>query len=150
MISYNNGNIFDSDAEALVNPVNTQGVMGKGLALAFKKKFPTNYRRYREACTQKKFDVGQVLATREADLLQERLILNIATKKEWRNVSTIEYVESGVHALAAYIKQEAVPSVAIPALGCGLGGLKWTEVQSILEHALAPLTSCKVVIYPPK
>src|SRR5690606_35384794 len=98
MIRYLKGNLLNSEAQALVNTVNTVGVMGKGIALQFKERFTNNFKTYREACINKSFDVGQILVVQEGDLLNQKLILNFPTKKHWKDPSKYEYIESGLKA----------------------------------------------------
>ncbi len=125
MIRYTTENIMDSSAEALVNTVNTVGVMGKGIALQFKQAFPHNFNVYRQACGNGAFNTGQILAVKDSELLLgERLIINFPTKQHWKMPSRYEYVESGLIALVSYLKENRVRSLALPALGCGNGGLE--------------------------
>ncbi len=150
MLRFTTGNLMDSSAEALVNTVNTVGVMGKGIALQFKRAFPHNYEMYRQACLNGTFQTGQLLAFKDSDLLLgERLIINFPTKKHWKSPSTYDYIESGLIALAAYLKTNAVKSLAMPALGCGNGGLDWKLVRPMIESHLAEL-DISIWVYEPK
>ncbi|MDB5153874.1 MAG: hypothetical protein JWR54_2625 [Mucilaginibacter sp.] len=138
MIRYITGNIMDSSAEALVNTVNTVGVMGKGIALQFKQAFPHNFEVYKNACMNGQLTTGKILAVKDSDLLMgERLIINFPTKQHWKFSSKYEFVESGLIALGAYLKDNPVKSLAMPALGCGNGGLEWNEVKPMIEQHLA-------------
>ena len=133
MIEFTQGNLFDSHADALVNPVNTVGVMGKGLALQFKKLFPEIMSPYKQACDAGDLIVGSVQTIRLQhldDLGAPRFVINFPTKQQRRNSSTIEFVQTGLQALKNEIATREIESVAVPPLGCGLGGLAWTDVRS--------------------
>ena len=137
MITYVKGNLLQSPAVALVNTVNTAGVMGKGIALQFKKAFPHNFEVYREACKNKELAIGKILAVKARNLLWgEKLILNFPTKTDWRLPSEYEYIERGLVALREYVTIHQVESLAIPPLGCGNGGLDWQKVKAMMEDAL--------------
>ena len=135
MISFVKGNIFDSEAEMLVNPVNTVGVMGKGLALEFKKRYPRMFEDYKIACNQGLFYIGQLMICTEKD----HRILLFPTKKHWKYPSKIEYIESGLRAFVGVSKTMNISTIAFPPLGCGCGGLKWDDVKPLMEQYLAPL-----------
>ncbi|MEM0994321.1 MAG: macro domain-containing protein [Bacteroidota bacterium] len=138
MIKYTKGNIIQADAEAIVNTVNTVGVMGKGIALAFKKAFPDNFKIYKKLCDEKKFDVGDLLIT-DTGQIGPKLIINFPTKKHWRSKSKMEYIEIGMKVLIKEIVQRNIKSIAIPPLGCGNGGLDWEKVKSLILSELAPI-----------
>lgn len=149
MIKYTTGNILESNAEALVNTVNTVGVMGKGIALAFKKAFPDNYKIYRTICQNKEFSTGQMLVTETGQFLP-RYIINFPTKEHWRNRSKVEYVEKGMTDLVRVINKKDIKSIAIPPLGCGNGGLEWSVVKAIILNALEEVKhEVEVIIYEP-
>ncbi len=149
MIHYETGNLLDSKAEALVNTVNTDGVMGKGIALQFKNMFPQNFKMYAEACKQKTIGIGKLLVTREASLHGgEKIIINFPTKTSWRKPSEYSYIQSGVKDLVRVIKEYKISSVAIPPLGSGNGGLDWSQVRLILEQYLCNI-DCDIHIYEP-
>ena len=140
MLRFTTGNIMDSSAEALVNTVNTVGVMGKGIALQFKQAFPHNFNVYQQACLNGQLVTGKILAVKDSELLLgERLIINFPTKQHWKVPSKYEYVESGLIALIAYLQANPVKSMAIPALGCGNGGLDWQKVKPMIENHLFQL-----------
>jgi O-acetyl-ADP-ribose deacetylase (regulator of RNase III) len=150
MLRFTTGNLLDSSAEALVNTVNTVGVMGKGIALQFKQAFPHNYEIYRQACLNGSLQTGQLLTVTDTDLLMgERLIINFPTKRHWKSPSTYEYVETGLVALVNYLKTKPIKSLAMPALGCGNGGLDWKLVKPMIEKHLAGL-DLSIWIYEPQ
>ena len=124
-----NGNIFNSNCDFLVNPVNTVGIMGKGLALEFKKKFPNNFIKYQKFCKDNSFDIGKLLIVKE----NNKSIINFPTKKHWKNKSEYEYIEKGLEKLKKAIENYNIKSIAFPKLGCGLGGLEWNIVFSMLK-----------------
>ncbi|TXH71299.1 MAG: appr-1-p processing domain-containing protein [Thiothrix sp.] len=132
MIEYRKeGSIFESGAQALVNPVNTVGVMGKGLALEFKNRFFDNFLAYKSACDNSKLKAGDVFV-----FGNNPLILNAATKGHWRNPSDLRDVEMCLFNIRYEIYDRNISRIAIPALGCGLGGLIWSDVKSMIERIL--------------
>lgn len=149
MIKYITGNLLESEAEALVNTVNTVGVMGKGIALQFKKQFPYNAKIYRKACKDKAFSIGDILVVEDNSLISgQKLIVNFPTKKHWRNPSEYEYIELGLQQLVKIINERKIKSIAIPPLGAGNGGLNWNKVKSILIKHLLNI-DCEIYIYEP-
>lgn len=123
--------IFYSGAQALVNPVNTVGVMGKGLALEFKNRFFDNFLAYKSACDKSELRAGEVLV-----FGGNPLIINAATKGHWRNPSDLNVVQMCLFNIHDEIHERNIQSIAIPALGCGLGGLIWSDVKSMIERIL--------------
>ena len=148
MINYIKGNLLSSEAQALVNTVNTVGVMGKGIALQFKNRYPDNYKIYREACKHGSFKTGQVLVVHDGDLMNRKIIVNFPTKEHWKVASKYEYITSGLKALKVAIKENHIESIAIPPLGCGNGGLDWTRVKDLIEEALLDV-DIQVFVYTP-
>ena len=149
MIHYITGNIFDSKADALVNTVNTVGVMGKGIALQFKEAFPENYRIYRQICKEKKLDVGQMLITEESSKTYgHKTIINFPTKRHWRYPSEYSFIVQGLATLKKEIEVRNIKSVAIPALGSHNGGLEWQRVKAMMVESLSDL-DCDIYIYEP-
>ena len=140
MIQYKEGNILEEEAEALVNTVNTYGVMGKGIALAFKKAFPKNYKYYRQAYENGELETGKMFL-HKTGLLLPKYIINFPTKKHWRYKSKLEYIEQGLDDLIFIIESNRIQSIAIPPLGCGNGGLDWKIVKKLIIDKLAPLLS---------
>jgi len=149
MIHYVKGNVLESEAEALVNTVNTVGVMGKGIALQFKNQFPNNYKLYREACKNKKLKIGQLLVVEEETLLTgKKIIINFPTKTHWRLPSEYEYISLGLDELVKTIEERTITSIAIPPLGAGNGGLDWQRVKYMIESALQSV-DCDVYLFEP-
>ena len=135
MIEYIEGDIFESPAQVIVNTVNTVGVMGKGLALAFKKRYPDMFERYKQACDNDALTIGKLMLFYEAD----HWLLLFPTKKHWRNPSKLEYIEAGLAKFVSSYAVKSITSVAFPRLGCGNGGLNWEEVRPLMERYLSPL-----------
>jgi O-acetyl-ADP-ribose deacetylase (regulator of RNase III) len=149
MIKHLTGNILESKARALVNTVNTVGVMGKGIALQFKIQFPNNYKAYKAACENKALKIGDLLVTEEESLLSgKKIIINFPTKTHWRYPSEYEYIEKGLTALVELIRERKIESIAIPPLGAGNGGLDWAKVRGMIENSLNGL-DCKIYLYEP-
>jgi len=149
MIHYKIGNLLDSEAEALVNTVNTVGVMGKGIALQFKNLFPDNFKLYVLACKSKELKTGQLLVTESESLLTgKKIIINFPTKTDWRLPSEYRYIEDGLVELAKVIKERNIKSIAIPPLGSGNGGLDWNKVKKLLVNHLEDV-DCEIFIYEP-
>ena len=148
MIKFTAGNILDSHADLIVNPVNCRGVSGAGLALQFKKKYPTSYEDYKYHCRTAGMSPGDVYSTLED--FDDFYILNVATKDHWRNPSRIEWIERGVENIAKEVVSlnylAGYYTLAVPKLGCGYGGLDWMKVKPIIVNGLKELT-CQVVIY---
>lgn len=148
VIRYTKGDILDADVEALVNTVNTVGVMGRGIALHFKQVFPENFKAYAAACEQGEVEPGRMFVF-ETDQLAPRWIINFPTKRHWRGKSRMEYIETGMEALVEEIRERGIRSIAIPPLGSGLGGLDWRQVRPVIEEALTEVPSVEVTIYEP-
>jgi O-acetyl-ADP-ribose deacetylase (regulator of RNase III) len=148
MIERGSGNLLEAHVDALVNTVNTEGVMGKGIALQFKKAFPASYEAYRQECQAGRMRIGQVLVV-HLDTLVPRYIIHFPTKKHWRSPSKLEYVKEGLVDLVKQVQTLSIRSIAIPPLGCGNGGLAWADVRSLLETAFAPLTDVRTLLFEP-
>lgn len=149
MIRYATGNLLLADVEALVNTVNTVGVMGKGVALQFKDAFPNNFHAYEEACKRGEVQIGRMFVTETGRLDGPRWIINFPTKKEWRHPSKLEYVRAGLNDLVKVIQERGIKSIALPPLGCGYGGLDWAQVKQAIDDATGDLSGVEVVVYPP-
>jgi len=149
MIHYITGNLLESNAQALVNTVNTVGVMGKGIALQFKMQFPYNYKIYAKACKEQALQVGKLLVVEDTSLLYgKKIVINFPTKTDWRKPSEYEYIENGLRELVKVIQEKQIQSIAIPPLGAGNGGLDWHNVQTLLEQYLSAV-ACDIYIYRP-
>ena len=158
-LTFTQGNLLEADVEALVNTVNTVGIMGKGIALMFKKQFPDNFAAYALACEAGEVRTGKMFVTeveKQEDLFDEaegtvrlRWIINFPTKEHWRADTRIEWVEEGLKDLVRVIREKEIRSIAIPALGCGEGGLDWNKVRPLIESALEGVEGVAVRIYEP-
>jgi O-acetyl-ADP-ribose deacetylase (regulator of RNase III) len=149
MIHYKTGNLLDSEANALVNTVNTVGVMGKGIALQFKNMFPNNFKLYSNACKNKELKVGQLLVSEDESLLSgKKIIINFPTKTNWRLPSEYEYIKKGLIVLVKVIKERNIKSIAIPPLGAGNGGLDWNRVKQLIEKHLSEI-DCDIFVFEP-
>lgn len=135
MFEYIEGDIFDSPAQVIVNTVNTVGVMGKGLALSFKQRYPEMFNRYKSACEKHLLTVGKLMLFYEID----HWILLFPTKENWRNPSKIEYIESGLMKFVSTYADKGITSIAFPKLGCGNGELDWDVVKPLMESYLKRL-----------
>jgi O-acetyl-ADP-ribose deacetylase (regulator of RNase III) len=149
MIEYKRGDILREDADALVNTVNCVGVMGRGIALQFKKAFPQNFKDYTAACKKGEVQPGKMFVHKNQDMLKPRYIIGFPTKRHWRGQSRMEDIESGLAALVDVIREYGISSIAIPPLGCGLGGLDWEQVKSRIEASLEALEDVHVVVFEP-
>jgi O-acetyl-ADP-ribose deacetylase (regulator of RNase III) len=149
MISYTQGNLLDAHVEALVNTVNTVGVMGKGIALMFKDRFGRNFDLYAAACKAKRVKVGQMFVTETGEFDGPRWIINFPTKEHWKGSSRLEWVEAGLQDLKRVLRERQIKSVAIPPLGAGNGGLDWPTVKSRIQAALGDVEGVDVIVYEP-
>jgi len=147
MLEQAQGDLLKAPAAALVNPVNTQGVMGKGLALQFRRAFPECFLAYKAACKAGEVQVGtmHVFARSGAP----RFIINFPTQRHWRQPSRLESVREGLSDLVVQVRAHAIESLAIPPLGCGLGGLDWADVLPVVEAAFAEIPEVRVLVYAP-
>lgn len=149
MLERRYGDILKCDAEAVVNPVNCVGVMGRGLTLQFRTAFPGNYDEYRKVCARGQLKPGMMLIHDLNRLTWPRYVVNFPTKRHWKEPSSIEDIESGLCTLVTEIRNRGIGSVAVPPLGCGLGGLDWRLVRPMIEHAFSELTDVIVYLYEP-
>jgi O-acetyl-ADP-ribose deacetylase (regulator of RNase III) len=150
MIEAVSGNLLSADVEALVNTVNTVGVMGKGLALQFKKSWPDNFSAFAKACQSGEVVPGKMHVYSLNGMLNPRFIINFPTKRHWREGSRLEDIETGLLALVEEIHRRKIQSIAIPPLGCGYGGLDWSVVRSLIEQTFANLPEVNVLLYSPQ
>jgi len=152
-ITFKNGDMFREPVEALVNTVNCVGVMGKGVALEFKKRWPANFKAYKKLCDAKKLQPGQMFVFDTNELFASegpRFLVNFPTKAHWRSKSQLSYVEDGLDALAQSIRDHRIKSIAIPPLGCGNGGLDWNDVKPLILSKLSALEDVSIVVFAPK
>ncbi|UTA66857.1 macro domain-containing protein [Emticicia sp. 21SJ11W-3] len=146
MIHFKTGNILFSDTEALVNTVNCEGFMGKGIAYQFKLEYPLNNEKYVKACNTGFLTVGKVLSVKE----KGKIIINFPTKNKWRENSKYEYIESGLNNLKQEIINLGIDSISIPPLGCGNGGLNWFQVKDLIQDSLNDISDkCEIIIFEP-
>lgn len=150
-IRFVRGDIFESDCEALVNPVNCIGVMGAGLALQFKKRYPIYFEKYRAACRLGWVEPRFVWIYETGYCNNPKLIVSFPTKIHWENPSHLHWINYGLKNLAWWIKWKSINSIAIPALGCGRGGLSWDSVKLSIQSVLQNVdNSVRILIYEPK
>ena len=149
MIRFKTGDILADDAEALVNPVNCVGVMGRGVALQFKRAYPGNFRAYAANCERGEMLPGRVFVYETGRMPSPRYIINFPSKRHWRSKSRMADIESGLKSLADEIRSRGIRSIAIPPLGSGLGGLDWPTVRSRIIGALAGMDEVDIVVYQP-
>lgn len=149
MIKYTKGNLLEADVDALVNTVNTVGVMGKGIALMFKERFPRNFAQYESASRAKHVKIGEMFVTETGELNGPRLIINFPTKKHWRAPSQIEWIREGLKDLKRVVRQRHVSSLALPPLGAGNGGLDWPTVRATIEEELKDIGPVRVLVFEP-
>ena len=149
MFETGKGDLLRAEVEALVNTVNLQGVMGKGIALQFKKAFPENYKAYRKACKAGELQMGKVFV-HQLGMLSPKFVVNFPTKKHWRSKSRLVDIDAGLGNLAEQIRGLKIQSIAIPPLGCGLGGLSWGDVRPLIDKHLADMADVRVVLFEPK
>ena len=150
MIELAQGDILRSEADAIVNTVNCVGVMGRGIALQFKKAFPDNFKAYKSVCDHKQLQPGRMFVYDLGRLHNPRYVINFPTKRHWRGKSKIEDIKEGLATLVREIQDRKIQSIAIPPLGCGLGGLDWAQVRTMIESVFANLPETHVYLYEPK
>lgn len=149
MIKFTTGNLLEAKVDALVNTVNTVGVMGKGIALMFKERFPANFKEYAAACKDGHVRVGEMFVTANSEFEGPRWIINFPTKEQWYRPTKLEWVQNGLIALKSVIKEKQIKSIALPPLGCGNGGLNWKVVRPIIEKELFELEDVEIIVYEP-
>lgn len=149
MIEYTKGNLLEADVEALVNTVNTVGVMGKGIALQFKQAYPNVFKAYEKACRAKEVNTGEMFIVSTESMFNPKYVINFPTKQHWKGKSKMEYIDTGLKALVEDIKRIDIKSIAIPPLGCGNGGLNWDEVRPKIEQTFSAIPDVRVLVYAP-
>jgi O-acetyl-ADP-ribose deacetylase (regulator of RNase III) len=151
MIQFVYGNLLDAPVEALVNTVNTRGIMGKGIALQFKRKFPVMFRDYEQACKTGEVRLGKMHVYDFGNLTDgPHWIINFPTKGHWRERSRLSDIETGLEDLVETVRRLGIRSIAIPPLGCGNGGLNWADVRPRIEAAFTNLPDVKVLLFEPE
>jgi len=150
MIIDKTGDIFKEEADAIVNTVNCVGVMGRGIALQFKKRFPGNFKVYETACKRNEVVPGKMFVHETSSLIGPKYIINFPTKRHWRGASRMEDIETGLQDLAEIITKLNIKSISLPPLGCGLGGLDWNEVRVRIEKTLSQLSNVEIIVFEPK
>ena len=152
MIREQHGNLLAAEVDALVNTVNTVGVMGKGIALQFKRAFPANFRAYKRACDEGQLELGRMFVWDAGEFsgAQPRYIINFPTKAHWRSRSKISDIHAGLEDLVRVVRDYNIQSIALPPLGCGHGGLAWSDVKPVIEAALVELVDVDVQVFPPE
>lgn len=151
-VDYKSGDMFDEPAEAIVNTVNCVGVMGKGVALEFKRRWPDNFHAYKRICDAGKLSPGKMFVFEIGDLLQKsdrQFLINFPTKQHWKAKSKIEYIERGLDDLVRQVRELNIKSVVMPPLGCGNGGLDWNDVRPLIEEKLSTLPDVKFIVFAP-
>lgn len=143
------GNLLEANTDAIVNTVNTVGVMGKGVALQFRQAFPENYKAYRRAFERDELAPGRMLIFETGTLSGPKYIINFPTKRHWRQDSRLEDIESGLIDLAREVRARKIRSIALPPLGCGNGGLDWSVVRPRIIEALGAIPDLRVVLFEP-
>ena len=148
-MEFTTGDILRADVEAVVNTVNCVGFMGRGIAAQFKRSFPANFQAYASACKSGEVVPGSMFVFATGWLTNPRFVINFPTKRHWRGKSRMKDIEAGLEALVAEVRKRKIESIAIPPLGCGLGGLDWRDVRPRIERAFAGLAGVRVVVYEP-
>lgn len=149
LIHFKTGDLLAEETEALVNTVNCVGVMGKGIALDFKKTYPSNFHEYAAACKRGDVKPGHMHIFETNNLANPRYIVNFPTKRHWRDTSLIRDIDAGLSDLARVIRDRRFESIALPALGCGLGGLNWADVRPLIVNALEDFEDVDIVVFEP-
>jgi O-acetyl-ADP-ribose deacetylase (regulator of RNase III) len=148
-IRFTQGNLLEAPVEALVNAVNEKGIMGKGIALLFKEAFPESAKVYQEACRLREVRVGRMLVTERSGKDGPRFIIHFPTKKDWRDPSELHWIREGLKDLRRVIGEHRIRSIALPALGCGHGGLDWSLVREEIENVLGKIEDVDILVYEP-
>jgi O-acetyl-ADP-ribose deacetylase (regulator of RNase III) len=148
-MEFTRGDLLQVDVEAIVNAVNCVGVMGRGIAAQFKTAYPENFKAYSAACKRKEVVPGRMFIFETGQLTNPRFIVNFPTKRHWRDKSRIEDIEAGLIELIEEVKKRGIKSIAIPPLGCGLGGLDWKVVRPLIERAFAAVPAVRALVFEP-
>ncbi|HRN27489.1 MAG: macro domain-containing protein [Ignavibacteriaceae bacterium] len=143
------GNLLDADVEAVVNTVNTEGVMGAGVALQFKKAFPDNFKLYEKAAKVGQINVGKIFVTETGKITNPKYIINFPTKQHWRYPSKLVWIKDGLEDLKKFIIKKKIKSIALPPLGCGNGKLNWNDVKPLIINSLEDISNLQVQLFEP-
>jgi O-acetyl-ADP-ribose deacetylase (regulator of RNase III) len=149
MVELKRGDILAAEADALVNTVNCVGIMGRGIALQFRKAFPENFNAYEAACKRGEVRPGNMLVYETGLLAGPRFIFNFPTKRHWKGKSSLKDIDAGLSALVRVVRDRGIRSLAVPPLGCGLGGLDWNVVRPRIIHAFRELPGVRVLLFEP-
>jgi O-acetyl-ADP-ribose deacetylase (regulator of RNase III) len=150
MIESKTGDLLAEDADALVNAVNCVGVMGRGIAAQFKRAWPANFKSYAADCERRELEPGRLVVFETGNLIGPRFIVNFPTKRHWRDVSRLADIDAGLAALATEIQARDIHSIALPALGAGLGQLNWHDVRRRIDATLGALVGVRVIVFEPR
>ena len=148
-VAIKRGDLLRQEVDAIVNTVNTVDIMGKGIALQFKQKWPENFRAYERACREDKVRIGEMFIFDAGGLVKPHYIINFPTKEHWRKRSKIEYIERGLKDLIFQVQRLGIKSIALPPLGCGNGGLPWPEVRERIVRAFEAVPEVEVLLFEP-
>jgi O-acetyl-ADP-ribose deacetylase (regulator of RNase III) len=151
MLKFLKGDMFEyiHRVDAIINTVNCVGVMGKGIALEFKKRYPDNFTIYKRVCEKKELTPGKMLIVKNSYSTAPKYIINFPTKNHWRGKSKIEYIENGLDALKEELNKYSIRSVAMPPLGCGNGGLEWDQVKKLIIEKLNDVDNVNFLVFEP-
>jgi O-acetyl-ADP-ribose deacetylase (regulator of RNase III) len=149
LIEIARGDILNANTDAIVNAVNCVGVMGRGLALQFRQRYPENFKAYAVACARKEVRPGRMFVYPVGSLTEPRYIINFPTKEHWKGNSRIQFIAGGLEDLIREVEILNIHSIAVPPLGCGLGGLRWQEVRPLIEAAFGNIPDVRVLLYAP-
>lgn len=149
MIRFTRGDLLNSDAEAIVNTVNCVGIMGRGIALQFKKLYPENFKAYAAACTLGEVTPGKMFIFETGEMTNPKYIINFPTKRHWKGNSKLEDIENGLVALTQDVRRLGIKSIALPPLGSGLGGLPWLATKERIIQAFEDITDVDVLVFEP-
>lgn len=149
MIREVHGNLLESHADAIVNTVNTVGVMGKGIALQFKRAYPAMFEDYKLSSKKGQIQLGRMHVWPTGQLNGARFVINFPTKGHWKAASQLSDIITGLSDLVRVVEEQHIPSIALPPLGCGNGGLSWHEVEPEIRKAFSDLPNVDVMVFPP-
>ncbi|MCE1175569.1 MAG: macro domain-containing protein [Burkholderiales bacterium] len=152
-IHFTHGNLFETNVDAIINTVNCVGVMGKGVALEFKRRWPDNYKAYKLLCDQKAINIGEMFIFDRGGIFEDtqpRFLINFPTKEHWRGKSKLEYIELGLIDLVKQLKKHPIHKIALPPLGCGNGGLDWADVKPLIQQYFASLPEIDFFVFEPE